>query len=165
MILSGQSIRKRGILSPFHERTRAQGMTFGVGPAGYDVRVAEHVVLRPGEFALASTVEHFAMPDDVLGVVHDKSTLARMGLAIQNTVIEPGWHGHLTVELSNHNPWPRDSSYLGRDHDPLVLNLQPGAPIAQIIFHLLDEPTDLPYSGKYQNQPAGAQPPLMEPGG
>lgn len=149
MILSAQSIRALKILEPFAERTVAHGLTYGLGPAGYDVRVAESIDLRPGGFMLASTVERFQMPRDVLGVVHDKSTLARLGLAIQNTVIEPGWQGYLTLELSNHSDWGHVCLYAG-------------TPIAQIIFHFLDQETESPYSGKYQDQPAGAHPAKLE---
>jgi dCTP deaminase len=148
MILSGQSIRKRGIFTPFAERTKFNGMTYGVGPAGYDVRIAEDIVLRPGQFSLASTVEHFSMPVDVLGIVHDKSTWARKGLALQNTVVEPGWCGFLTLELTNH----------GNE----VLDIKAGTPIGQIILHLTDEVVEQPYSGKYQNQSSGAQPAILE---
>ena len=102
MIASGQLLRVVKPVDPFHERTKHNGMTYGVGPAGYDVRIAEDVTLEPGGFALASTVEKFNMPADMLGIVHDKSTWARLGLALQNTVIEPGWRGFLTLELSNH---------------------------------------------------------------
>lgn len=62
----------------------------GVGPAGYDVRIDQAVTLRPGDFALAATMEHFNMHTDLLAIVHDKSTWVRRGLACQNTVIEPG---------------------------------------------------------------------------
>lgn len=142
MILSAQSIRKRGVFTPFCERTKSHGMTFGLGPAGYDVRIAETITLAPGASALASTVEHFDMPRDVLGKVADKSTWARRFLAVQNTIIEPGWRGYLTLELSNH----------GSE----ILDIVGGMPIAQIILQRLDEPTDAPYDGKYQDQPAGA---------
>lgn len=143
MILSGQSIRERGLLTPFHERTKAHGMTFGVGPAGYDVRIDTRVELEPGAFALAATLERFDMDIDILGIVHDKSTWARRGLALQNTVIEPGWRGYLTIELSNHG------------NERLVI--EAGTPIAQIIFHVLDRPADKPYTGRYQDQAHGAQ--------
>ena len=142
MILSGQSIRRRGVFTPFSERTKYAGMTYGLGPAGYDVRVAEHILLMPNMAVLASTIEHFNMPRDVLGKVADKSTWARRFLAVQNTIIEPGWRGHLTLELSNHGPGS--------------LEIMPGMPIAQIILQLLDEPTEQPYDGKYQDQSAGA---------
>lgn len=142
MILSAQSIRRRSkMVQPFTERTVAFGMTYGLGPAGYDVRIAETLTLSPGGWTLASTVERFEMPNDLLARVTDKSTWAREGLAVQNTIIEPGWCGYLTLELSNH----------GRH----AIYLDGGMPIAQIIFDRLDEPTDTPYAGKYQDQPAG----------
>ena len=147
-ILSGQTIRKRGIFTPFAERTKHLGMSYGVGPAGYDVRVAETFVLKPGEFKLASTLEHFDMPRDVLGKVADKSTWARLGLAVQNTIIEPGWRGFLTLELTNG----------GRE----TLRIVKGHPIAQIILHLLDEPAEQPYEGKYQDQSSGAKEAVLE---
>lgn len=162
-ILSAQSIRARAIFTPHSERTRCPrtGTTYGLGPMGYDVRIAEHLVMhrrsgpvrlggpeyrvvRAVSFALASTMEHFSMPTDVGGFVHDKSTLARRGLAVQNTVIEPGWRGHLTLELTCH----------GNE----TIELHPGDPIAQIVLHLLDAPTESPYAGRYQDQQAGPQP-------
>lgn len=152
-VLSAQTIRKLGIFEPFHERTVVHGMTFGLGPAGYDVRIAEDVnlsnsVYGPFRFSLASTIEHFTMPDDVIGYVKDKSTWARQGVLVQNTVIEPGWRGWLTLELSYEGD--------GTVHIPA------GSPIAQIIFHRLDQPTEIPYSGKYQDQEAGPQPARLE---
>lgn len=147
MILPAQHIRFLQPVSPFCERTVAHGMTYGVGPAGYDVRIAETVTVKPGVFALASTVERFAIPDFIMGFVHDKSTWARRGLAVQNTVIEPGWGGYLTLELTNHGN--------------AVIELQAGMPIAQIVFHRLEEPTNLPYEGRYQDQQAGPQPARM----
>lgn len=103
MILSGQSIRRRIRIAPFAERTKLHGMSYGLGPAGYDVRAAQAVDLDPGAFGIFSILEHITMPNNVLGFVHDKSTLARFGLArfglaLQNTVVEPGWRGHLTLD-------------------------------------------------------------------
>lgn len=100
MILSAQSIRARSIFTPFCERTKAHGMTFGLGPAGYDVRVAERLSLPPHSAVLASTMEHFDMPADVLGKVADKSTWARQFLAVQNTIIEPDVVGEVTVSMT-----------------------------------------------------------------
>ena len=143
MILSAQSIRTRKPIEPFYERTVVSGMSFGLSHAGYDVRIAETVILMPGHFSLASTVEKFDMPDDLIAMVHDKSTWARRGLSLFNTVIEPGWRGYLTLELTNSG------------HD--LLRIHAGDPIAQIVFMRLDEPTESPYTGKYQDQEAGAQ--------
>lgn len=144
MILSAQSIEalcqgERPMLSPFHQRTHHEGMTFGLGPAGYDVRIKQETYVMPGEFALASTVEHFDIPSDVLATVMDKSTWARLGLSLFNTVIEPGWKGWLTLELVNHS---LDT-----------IEIPAGSPIAQIVFQRLDQTTDRPYAGKYQSQP------------
>jgi dCTP deaminase len=122
-------------------------MTYGLGPAGYDIRVAEDVWLAKSMFAtsmgLFSSIEEFNMPDDVMGVVHDKSSWARRGLSVFNTVIEPGWRGYLTLELKNHS-----------DH---VLKFPAGTPIAQVVFHKLDQPCMAPYNGKYQDQEKGPQ--------
>ncbi len=144
MILSGASIRRLVGIDPFFERTKNHGMSYGLGPAGYDVRVGQYIDLMPGGFALASVVEHLTMPLNVIGIVHDRSTLARMGLALQNTVIEPGWRGYLTLEISNH----------GRER----VRLPAGSPIAQILFYMVDQDC-VPYDGKYQDQrpaPVGA---------
>jgi dCTP deaminase len=140
--LSGASIRRRRIITPYEPRTVFHGLSYGESLAGYDVRLAHAVELIAGHTVLGVTLEHFDMPTDLLGRVHDKSTWARLGVHVQNTVIEPGWRGYLTLELT----------YL-----PLVgaASLpQPGAgfPIAQIIFEELDRPVDA-YRGKYQNQP------------
>jgi len=162
MILSGQSIRARCLhkplgnlnaddlpmIAPFHERSREHGMTYGVGPAGYDVRIDENYIIPAGGFVLAATVEKFAMPNDILATVHDKSTWARLGLACQTTVIEPGWRGHLTIELTNHSQ--------------ITLPIQAGCPIVQIIFHVLDRETNMAYAGKYQDQKAGPQEAIIE---
>lgn len=144
MVLSGQTIRKLKIFYPFSERTKLNGMSYGLGPAGYDIRVdlgknTDILQVRPGEFILVNSVEHFTMPDDVLGMVADKSTWARLGLAVQNTIIEPGWNGYLTLEITNHSK-----------HSINIIN---GSPIAQIICFKLDEPAEKPYNGKYQFQP------------
>ena len=140
--------RSTPMIQPFHERQKAGGMTFGLSPAGYDVRIAETVTLQPGQFILASTLEAFHMPDNVIGFVHDKSTWARMGIAVQNTVIEPGWRGKsLTLEISNHGSAPAE--------------ILKGTPIAQIVFHRLEEQTMQPYNGRYQDQAAGPQGALL----
>lgn len=156
MIIPGQTIRElcsgafgqRPMIEPFHEREVSFGMSYGLSVAGYDVRIAEGLRLSPGEFVLASTIECFAMPTDVIGKVHDKSTLARRGLAVQNTVIEPGWRGFLTLELTNHSK------------EGIILF--PTMPIAQIVFQRLEAPAEKPYSGKYQDQASGPVGPVME---
>lgn len=152
MILSGETIRKYGLLSPMMPRTNYEGFTYGLGPAGYDVRVEfdsvgerEHQLLCEHSFMLASTIERFNMPLDVVGIVHDKSSWARRGLAVQNTVIEPGWSGYLTLELTNHGSQP--------------LMISRGVGIAQVIFYFLDQHVE-GYVGKYQDQKRGPRPAL-----
>lgn len=146
MILSDQAIRRARILDPFVERSvHGVGASYGLSSCGYDIRIKQTLFLRPGSFRLASTVERFDMPDDVAAVVHDKSTLARLGIALQNTFIEPGWRGWLTLEITNHG---------GR-----YVRLEAGQPIAQVVFHRLDGRSAQPYAGKYQDQadrPVGA---------
>jgi dCTP deaminase len=149
MIIPAQEIRKlcfkRDMINPFFERTRSVGMTYGLSPAGYDIRLDERVELTQSRpFVLASSVEHFNIPNDVLAQVCDKSSLARQGLCVLNTVIEPGWRGFLTLELLYHGH--------GR------FSLSAGAPIAQIIFMRLESRTQQPYEGKYQDQERGAVP-------
>jgi dCTP deaminase len=141
MILSGMTIFEEVLIDPFRRRTvhAETGMSYGLSIAGYDVRIREPVNLPTGGFILGSILEHITMPNDVIGIVHDKSTLARLGLALQNTVLECGWRGYLTVEISNH----------GND----LVSLPAGSPIAQIIFHRVDRPCE-PYTGKYNDQPA-----------
>jgi dCTP deaminase len=157
MILPAQEIRRRcmssaPMISPFVERDVVRGMSCGLGPASYDIRIAESVTIAPGEFVLASTMERFCIPHDVLMVVHDKSTWARRGLSVFNTIFDPGWgepgrYAYATLELVNHGP--------------ASLVIAAGDPIAQVVCHLLTEPTTQPYgfngTGKYQNQEPGPQ--------
>lgn len=155
------------MLWPFSERTQHEesGTSFGLSMCGYDIRLDQDIklwsgwmsengyhtdtepVLRGGgqrkqSFSLASTMERFCMPADVVGIVHDKSTWARHGITVQNTVIEPGWAGFLTLELAFHGQG--------------VIELPKGTPIAQVLFHRVDMPT-AGYDGKYQNQERGPQ--------
>jgi dCTP deaminase len=142
-ILSGQTIRALGLLEPCLDKGRQNGMSYGLSHAGYDLRIKEDLVLFPGQFRLASTLEKFIMPNNVVGIMHDKSTWARRGLAVQNTVAEPGWTGYLTLELTNHG------------NKELIIDA--GDPICQVLFHFTDLPC-IGYDGKYQNQETGAQP-------
>lgn len=165
-VLSAQSIWirctptvERPMLWPFAERTvhPETGTSYGLGPCTYDLRL-RHLDraaeqdgswwLPPGGFALGSTAEHFDMPSDICGVVMDKSSLARQGLALFNTHIDPGWRGYLTLELSNRAPHR--------------LRLSPGMPICQVKFELLDKATEQPYRGKYQDQEDRPVPAIVE---
>lgn len=148
MILAGQTIRRFKPVTPFEERTVLNGMSYGLSHAGYDVRLRDPLVLYPRQFALGVTVEQFDMPSDVLAQVCDKSSWARRGLSLFNTIIEPGWRGFLTLELMNFSD--------------VRLDIPAGSPIAQIIFMQMDEPTERPYAGKYQDAPPIPQSALDE---
>ena len=102
-----------------------------------DPETGSYTVSAGTRFTLASAIEEFDMPDDLLGIVHDKSSWARRGLSVFNTVIEPGWKGFLTLELVFHG------------NEPVVI--QHGSGIAQVIFHQLEN--SAVYKGKYNNQP------------
>lgn len=139
MIVNGQALLD---LAPIRdmvpEKRREHGLSWGLSEAGYDVRIKQGVSLGPQDrFTIASTIEEFQMPDQILGIVHDKSTWARCGLSVFNTVIEPGWSGFLTLELVYH----------GRE----LLHIPAGCGIAQVIFHATSERRA--YAGKYQGQP------------
>lgn len=138
MILNRQTLFDARPVSPMMPaKYRAHGVSFGLAEAGYDIRIKQAVTLHPFKrFVLASTIEAFDMPTDLVGIVHDKSTWARRGLSVFNTVIEPGWKGYLTLELVYHG-WR-----------PLKIPAEAG--IAQVLFHQTMEPGF--YSGKYQNQ-------------
>ena len=153
MILSAQSIRKLcqlepKMIKPFNERTKLHGRSYGLSGCGYDVRLAEDMWLFPFWGRLGSIMEHLHIPNNILAEVKDKSTNARLFVFVQNTVIEPGWYGYLTVELTRYLPWP--------------IKLKKGTPIAQIIFNELDEPTEQVYEGKYQGQTRGVTNAILE---
>ena len=102
-------------------------------------------VLHPGEFVLGSTLERVALPDDLVGRVEGKSSLGRLGLLIHSTAgfIDPGFDGHITLELSNVASLP--------------ITLYPGMKIGQISFLRMTTPADVPYGtgqlgSKYQGQ-------------
>jgi len=97
------------------------------------------VLLQPGRFYLAATLERFAIPVDIIGVVYGKSTGARASLMLYVTPLEPGWEGHVTLEFSV----------------TLPMWITEGAGIAQIVF-LQGEETTTAYTGPYQNQAAEA---------
>ena len=102
-------------------------------------------MLRPGEFVLGSTTENIELPDDLVARLEGKSSLGRIGLVIHSTAgfVDPGWKGHLTLELSN----------LSR----LPISLYFGMKIGQISFLELSTPAERLYGSeslgsKYQGQ-------------
>lgn len=149
MIINGIHLLEAApIKGMINDKMRQHGVSFGLSEAGYDIRIKQDVVfnrygnvvvdgqLSAGKFTLASAIEEFQMPSNLVGVVHDKSTWARQGLSVLNTIIEPGWNGFLTLELTYH----------GRGG----LHIPAGAGIAQVIFHQTS--SNAYYGGKYQNQ-------------
>ena len=138
MILNGQLLRAAApIKGMLPGKAREHGVSYGLTEAGYDIRIKQAIHLDTGNrFTLASAIEEFQMPRHLVGVVHDKSTWARKGLSVFNTVIEPGWHGFLTLELVYHGDWSID--------------IPAGAGIAQVLFHELHAMAQ--YEGKYQGQ-------------
>jgi dCTP deaminase len=102
--------------------------------------VCDEFVLRPRQFVLARTVETLCIPRDCIGRVMDKSSLARFGITLQTTVLEPEWRGQVTLEIFNNCPRP--------------VMLRAGQGIAQIVFER-GEPCLVSYAdrkGKYQDQ-------------
>lgn len=85
---------------------------------------AEPLLLYPGQFVLAATMEHFTLPTSVSAEFRLKSSAGRMGLSHALAVwCDPGWHGHLTLELHN----------ISQHH---VVALRPGDRIGQMVFHM-----------------------------
>lgn len=90
-------------------------------------------VLHPGEFVLGATYEYVTLPDDVAARLEGKSSLGRLGLLTHSTAgfIDPGFNGHITLELSNMSTLP--------------LKLYPGMKIGQLCFFQLSSPAEHPY--------------------
>lgn len=110
-----------------------------------EIGAGKPFMLHPGEFALGSTREHIALPDDLVARLEGKSSLGRLGLLIHSTAgfVDPGWQGRLTLELSN----------VAR----LPIALYPGMKIGQISFLRLSTPAERLYGSpelgsKYQGQ-------------
>jgi dCTP deaminase len=75
-------------------------------PQSFVERKTDVCVIPPNSFALTRTVEYFKIPKDVLVICLGKSTYARCGLIVNVTPLEPGWEGHVTLEISNTTPLP-----------------------------------------------------------
>jgi len=104
----------------------------------YDVD--DHILIPPNSYVLGRSVEYFRMPNEVLALVVGKSTYARSGIIVNVTPLEPGWEGHVTIEISNATPLPA--------------KVYADEGIAQVVF-LRGEAPDVSYAdreGKYQHQ-------------
>jgi dCTP deaminase len=110
-----------------------------------EVADGQAFVLHPGEFVLASTLEVITLGDELAGRVEGKSSLGRLGLLTHSTAgfIDPGFSGHITLELSNVANLP--------------IKLWPGMKIGQLCIFRLSSPADHPYGSavygsRYQGQ-------------
>jgi len=127
---------EKEMIKPFVEnQQRGNNISFGLSSYGYDARVSNEFkiftnvhstvvdpkkfsqesfvtkkedvcIIPPNSFALASTVEYFKIPRDVLVICLGKSTYARCGIIVNVTPLEPEWEGHVTLEFSNTTPLP-----------------------------------------------------------
>jgi dCTP deaminase len=110
----------------------------------YDFRKLESsdpVVLGPGNFVLARTIERFKIPRHIVGICTGKSTYARCGILVNVTPLEPEWEGTVTLEISNTSLRP--------------VMIFPNEGICQFTFHVADEVCEVSYAdrkGKYQGQ-------------
>jgi len=166
-----QYAKKYRMLDPFEECLKREGViSYGLSSMGYDIRVTDEFkvftnlkqavvdpkefdpnsfidfkgpvcTIPPNSFALARSVEYFRMPRSVLGICLGKSSYARCGIVVNITPLEPGWEGHLTIEISNTTPLPaRIYSFEG---------------IAQVLFFESGSLPEVSYAdrkGKYQGQ-------------
>ena len=159
------------MISPFEgKQIRADKISFGLSSFGYDARVSNEFkiftnvnseivdpknfkpsnfvtknvsecIIPPNSFVLASTVEYFKIPKDVLVICLGKSTYARCGIIVNVTPLEPGWEGHVTLEFSNTTPLPA--------------KIYANEGVAQFIFLRGNEKPEVTYSdrkGKYMGQ-------------
>ena len=163
-VINGKTLlAKSPILGMEPMKRREHGVSHGLGEAGYDIRINQEISFKPGgiagchiivdngepewgRFCIASAMEEFDMPADLVGIVHDKSTWARQGLSVFNTVIEPGFKGGLTLELVFHG------------NKELIIPA--GAGIAQVIFSTLVHGAR--YEGKYSGQSTNPEPARFE---
>ncbi|MDZ7361011.1 MAG: dCTP deaminase [candidate division KSB1 bacterium] len=166
-----QMALEQGMIAPFEEKQVRQGViSFGLSSYGYDVRIADEFkiftnvfgavvdpkgfdpksfvdfkgevcIIPPNSFALGRTVEYFRIPRHVMTICVGKSTYARCGIITNVTPLEPGWEGHVTLEISNTTPLPA--------------KIYANEGIAQILFFESDEQCMVSYAdkkGKYQSQ-------------
>ncbi len=162
---------QQGMIAPFYDRQVRKGViSYGVSSYGYDIKIGDEFkifnsvnsavidpkrfdeknlldfkgdvcIIPPNSFALASSVEYFKIPRDILVICFGKSTYARCGIIVNVTPLEPEWEGHVTVEISNTTPLPA--------------KIYANEGIAQLIFLRADELCEISYkdkAGKYQSQ-------------
>ena len=150
------AVHRGGMVGDFamHRGGVGDGGAEEVGRAGEDHELlaiaedGEAFILHPGEFVLASTYEVITLPDDIAGRLEGKSSLGRLGLLTHSTAgfIDPGFSGHITLELSNVANLP--------------VKLYPGMKIGQLCLIKLSSPAEHPYgSAQYLNRYQGQRGP------
>ena len=163
--------KSREMINPFEEnQVRDNKISYGLSSYGYDARVSNEFkiftninsevvdpknfkqsnfiskkvsecIIPPNSFVLASTVEYFKIPNDIMVICLGKSTYARCGIIVNVTPLEPGWEGYVTLEFSNTTPLPAK------------IYANEGA--AQFIFLKGNEKPEVTYAdrdGKYMKQ-------------
>ena len=158
------------MIEPFEDRLVRQGViSYGLSSFGYDLRAASEwrifvnvfntvvdpknfdlrglveaegdtCIIPPNSFVLTRSVEYLRIPDDVMVIALGKSSYARCGIVANVTPLEPGWEGHVTLELSNTTPLPA--------------KVYANEGIVQLLFFQGDKP-EVSYAsrqGKYQGQ-------------
>jgi len=163
--------KNHNMISPFeNKQIRGTKISYGLSSFGYDARVSNEFkiftnvnseivdpknfkqsnfvskkgsecIIPPNSFALASTIEYFKIPNDILVICLGKSTYARCGIIVNVTPLEPGWEGCVTLEFSNTTPLPA--------------KIYANEGVAQFIFIKGNEKPDITYAdrnGKYMKQ-------------
>jgi dCTP deaminase len=166
-----REMARKGMITPFEEGQVRKGViSYGLSSYGYDMRIGDEFkiftninstvidpkgfdpqsfvdfkgevcVIPPNSFVLASSVEYFRIPRDVIVICLGKSTYARCGIVVNVTPLEPEWEGHVTIEISNTTPLPA--------------RIYANEGIAQLIFLGAEEVCARSYAdktGKYQAQ-------------
>lgn len=108
-----------------------------VNPAGVDLRIDRNLTLNPHQQKLAATLEHVELANNLAGILHIRSSLAREGIIASLALVDPGFRGQLTVSLYNAGERP--------------VKLKQGERFIQLSLLRLDTPSRKSYRGKYQD--------------
>lgn len=166
-----REMAKKGMIAPFSENLKKEGtISYGLSSYGYDVRIGDEFkiftninqtiidpkaidknafidfkgsqcIIPSNSFVLATSLEYFKIPKNIIVISLGKSTYARCGLVVNVTPLEPEWEGHITIAISNTTPLP--------------VKIYSNEGIAQLIFLEASEVCEVSYrdrAGKYQAQ-------------
>lgn len=113
-----------------------------------DISDGEPFILQPADFVLATTIESFELPNDLLARLEGRSSLGRLGIVVHSTasVFEPGWRGKVVMELGN----------MGR----MAVALYPGMRVCALTFEQLSSPSEVPYNKKASAKYIGQKTPI-----